>query len=112
MMTFNTARGYSPFQAGSWAYPEFGATTEDIGCAHRHNEGANFGFCDGHAKWMSKASVVDGAQAWYNAGAPLQDFRSLTETQFFSYFDSSTPGYDQIMNDGRMWGVYGGTNLP
>jgi prepilin-type N-terminal cleavage/methylation domain-containing protein/prepilin-type processing-associated H-X9-DG protein len=31
--------------------------------ANRHNNGANFGFCDGHAKWLTagKAGWIDGA---------------------------------------------------
>ncbi|HEY3397068.1 MAG TPA: prepilin-type N-terminal cleavage/methylation domain-containing protein [Armatimonadota bacterium] len=46
-------------------------------CLHRHNDGSNYGFCDGHSKWMKMPTTgttptvgIDGAAgtfgAWYD----------------------------------------------
>ncbi|MHB8996304.1 MAG: DUF1559 family PulG-like putative transporter [Armatimonadota bacterium] len=41
----------------------------------RHNEGANFGFCDGHAKWLQKTAYC----TWSTAvGAPAPDMTMWT----------------------------------
>lgn len=44
------------YQANGWA----GSNAARI-CAWRHNEGANYGFADGHAKWMRHQLVTDAA---------------------------------------------------
>jgi len=36
-------------------------------CWDRHNEGSNYAFCDGHAKWMSKAYVFGNWTTHYYA---------------------------------------------
>ena len=30
----------------------------------RHNEGGNYGFCDGHAKWLSRADAAGNDGLW------------------------------------------------
>ena len=41
----------------------YGHTYGECGC--RHNDGANLGFCDGHAKWF-KNSSLDDYRLWAN----------------------------------------------
>jgi prepilin-type processing-associated H-X9-DG protein len=38
--------------------------------APRHNEGANFAFCDGHAKWLRVETVDRDSALWNGRGAP------------------------------------------
>ncbi len=45
---------------------------ERYGVAKRHNGGANLGFIDGHAKWVSYDSVTNPALAWH-AGGDMND---------------------------------------
>lgn len=35
--------------------------------ARRHNEGANYGFCDGHSKWLSAADAAGQDSLWTQA---------------------------------------------
>jgi prepilin-type N-terminal cleavage/methylation domain-containing protein/prepilin-type processing-associated H-X9-DG protein len=44
------------YQANGWGGSDAGRIN-----AFRHNEGANYGFADGHAKWMRHQLVTDGA---------------------------------------------------
>ncbi len=57
-----------PFQYGTVFWPEMGGGGRDTAIVH--NEGSNFAFVDGHAKWLSRGTVIDGAVAWQAAGFP------------------------------------------
>lgn len=42
--------------------------TDGIGnVSGRHNEGANYGFCDGHAKWLSRSNAAGQDRLWTQA---------------------------------------------
>ncbi len=80
----------------------------DLGTARRHQGGSNFGFADGHAKWMSRNSVVDGAQAFFAcSGWNTQGYYEGTEwDQQFLDAAQGCPNYDMIINDLKMWGLF------
>jgi len=40
-----------------WAYSEPPGVEDDRMSFDRHNEGANYSFADGHAKWLGKSTV-------------------------------------------------------
>jgi len=50
---------------GGTAAPE-----DQAGIAPRHNEGAVFGFCDGHVKWMRPEVAYESNALWNGTGAP------------------------------------------
>jgi len=44
-----------------------GAATNDVSLANvtwRHNEGGNYAFCDGHTKWLSRATATQEDRLW------------------------------------------------
>ncbi|HCU35632.1 MAG TPA: hypothetical protein DGT21_09295 [Armatimonadetes bacterium] len=48
--------------SGNWQYHLYtGSTTHT---PNLHNDGANYGFCDGHAKWYSQSTIL-GSPQWY-----------------------------------------------
>ncbi len=60
---WGTGRIYCPFCAPSY-WPELSNNiTPDNGLAMHHNTGSILAFCDGHAKWMSRAMALRGLQA-------------------------------------------------
>jgi prepilin-type processing-associated H-X9-DG protein len=46
-----------PFSFG-WTYPNIGRTTDQARFVGRHFAGANWAFCDGHAKWLAMRHVA------------------------------------------------------
>ena len=80
----------------------------DLGTASRHQGGSNFGFADGHAKWMSRASVVAGAQAFFAcSGWDTQGYYGGTEwDQQFLDAAQGCSEYDLIISGLKMWGNY------
>ncbi len=75
-----------------------------FGVASRHNGGSNCGFADGHAKWMSKDSMLDGVQYWWDAVAPSAG-DNRTSADFIASL-SSVPAdqREAVYKDAVMWG--------
>ena len=91
-------------------YPELGSSNPMPGIgtpAVRHNEGCNYGFADGHAKWMSRASAVDGAVDFFAASGlsmtAYYESASYDSDWWLAQFDKNA--YPDIYQDLIMWGL-------
>ena len=67
--------------------------------ADRHNEGSNVGFVDGHAKWLSRASMLDGPISYAAQGGA----QNLSETAFLAAI-AGMSDYAKIVDDAVFWG--------
>ena len=62
----------SPYYLCDWSVDQ---SDNAVPPTPRHNDGANFGFCDGHAKWLNKTSYC----SWSTAvAAPAPDMTMWT----------------------------------
>ena len=77
----------------------------------RHNEGGNFAFVDGHAKWVSRKGVADGAIAWLSAGMPAVHSGHSAGSYVYTVPQGNdkppadtSPLTQMMLEDLRMWG--------
>ena len=59
-----------PGQSGTqWAsFAVWKSWLANSGAMDRHNKGANYGFCDGHAKWMARAEIYQSGDSSDSSG--------------------------------------------
>jgi prepilin-type N-terminal cleavage/methylation domain-containing protein/prepilin-type processing-associated H-X9-DG protein len=63
-------KGRSTYMIKSGAFPNSSTSTANGNWGARHLEGANYGFADGHVKWLKPGKVIPGTAT---AGAPSVD---------------------------------------